>query len=396
MAKSSTLREPPRATPAAGHSRFAQREDRPLPGGAAVRPLERADLRPVAALFRETFEVGPRHTEPALAAFFERTLLDQPWADPEIRPLVAVDERGSLVGFVAAEVRRMCLEGRTLRFAWGAHTAVAPAARRSAVGVLLMRRLLEGPQDVTLGDSASPLMEQMWLHLGGQRVDLKAIHWIRIFRPASVAAHVFATRRPRLRGGMRGLAGRVDELISRSARGVIAPTPAPGVEEPLTPAGMLESMPRVARRLALRPAYDEQFLEWLFGELRRVKGRGELVARLVRNQRSRPIGWYVYYLRRGWRSEVLQIAATGERDLGSVVDHLLAHAYAHGSAAVRGRLEPGMLQAVARRRCLLWYRGGTLVHSRDPSLLAAIRSNDALITRLEGDPWLDKLVDVTP
>jgi hypothetical protein len=167
------------------------------------------------------------------------------------------------------------------------------------------------------------------------------------------------------------------------------------VEEPLTPALMLASMPRVARRLDLRPAYDEEYLEWLFGELPRVKGRGELVATLVRNGRGRPMGWYVYYLRPGWRSEVLQIAATGERDLGSVLDHLLAHAYAHGSAALRGRLEPGMLQALAGRRCFFWYRGGTLVHSRDPSLLAAIESN-AFVTRLEGDPWLDRLVDVTP
>jgi Acetyltransferase (GNAT) domain len=376
MAQSSSLREPPSVAPET----------------AAVRPLGRSDLPAVAALFRETFEVGPRQTEPALAAFFERTLLDQPWADPEIRPLVAVDARGSIVGFVAAEVRRMLLGGRMLRFAWAAHTAVAPAARRSAVGVQLMRRLLEGPQDATFGDSASPLMEQMWLRLGGRRLDLKAVHWVRIFRPASVAARLAAPRRPRVRG----LAGGVDALISSAARGVIAPAPAPGAEEPLTPAALLESLPRVARRLALRPAYDERFLEWLFAELRRVKGRGEPVARLVRNERGRPIGWYVYYLRPGWRSEVLQVAAGGERDLGGVLDHLLAHAYAHGSAAVRGRLEPGMPHALAGRRCFLWYRGGTLVHARDPDLLAAIGSDQALITRLEGDAWLDRLVDLTP
>jgi hypothetical protein len=385
MAQSSTLLAPHGCTPVAD-----------LAGGATIRPLERADLPSVAALFRETFEVGPRRTEPALAAFFERTLLDQPWADPEIPPLVAVDDRGRPVGFVAAEVRRMRLDGRMLRFVWAAHTAVAPEARRGAAGVLLMRRLLEGPQDASLGDSASPLMAEMWLRLGGRRIDLKAIHWVRVFRPASVAAHLVTPGRPRLRSGLRTLAGRLDGLIPPGARAALAPPPAAAAEEPLTPALMLEHVPRVTRRLDLRPAYDEQFLEWLFRELRRVKGRGELVARLVRNERSRPIGWYVYYLRPGWRSEVLQVAASGERDLGSVLDHLLAHAYAHGSAAVRGRLEPGMLQAVTSRRCLLWYRGGTLVHARDPGLLAAIESNRALITRFEGDPWLDRLVDVTP
>jgi ribosomal protein S18 acetylase RimI-like enzyme len=360
-----------------------------------VRPLERADLPAVAALFRETFEAGPHRMEPALAAFFARTLLDHPWADPEIRPLVAVDEGGLPVGFQAAEVRRMRLGGQTLRFAWAAHSAVAPAARRRAVGVLLMRALLEGPQDATLGDSASPLMEQMWLRLDGQRLDLKAIHWFRVFRPLSVVAHVAAPRRPRLRGPARTLAGQLDGVISSTARRVIAPGPATGAEEPLTALRMLEGMPRVERRLALRPAYDEEFLEWLFGELRRVKGRGELVSKLVRDDRNRPIGWYVYYLRPGWRSEVLQVAATGERDLGTVLDHLLGHAYAHGSAAVRGRLEPGMLEAVSQRRCLLWHRGATVVHARDPRVLAAIDA-PGLVSRLEGDPWVNTLVDPVP
>ena len=395
MAKPSTLPERAARTPPIGHGRHAQPGDRGIRGTTTVRPLERADLPSVAALFRETFEAGPRRTEPALAAFFERTLFDQPWTDPEIRPLVAVDEGGLPVGFTAAEVRRMRLGGRTLRFAWAAHTAVAPAARRQAVGVLLMRSLLEGPQDATLGDSASPLMEQMWLRLGGQRLDLKAIHWFRVFRPLSVAAQLVAPRRPPLRGLVGTLAGQLDGVISSAARGLIAPGPATGAEEPLTPVRMLEGMARVERRLALRPDYDEEFLEWLFGELRRVKGRGELIANLVRDARSRPIGWYLYYLRPGGRSEVLQIAATGERDLGTVLDHLLAHAYSHGSAVVRGRLEPGMLQAVSRRRCLLGYRGGTVVHSRDPDVLAAIESRQAMITRLEGDPWLDTLVDVT-
>jgi hypothetical protein len=360
----------------------------------SVRPLERADLPVVAALVRDSFRVGPRETEPALARFFGRTLFDQPWADPEIRPLVAVDASGLAVGFVAAEVRRMRLGDRMLRFAWAAHTAVAPPARAHAVGLLLMRRLLEGPQDATLGDSASPLMEQMWLRLGGRRLDLKAIHWVRVFRPARVAANVVAPRRARLRRGLCVLADGLDSATRPVVRRVIQPPPPTSAAEfPLTPRGVVKDMPRVARDAALRPAYDERFLDWLLGELPRVRRRGELVARLVRDARGRTIGWYVYFLRPGWRSEVLQVAATGERALGTVLDRLFTHACAHGSAALRGRLEPGMLEAVTQRRCLLWYRGASVAHARDPGVLAAIESRDALISRLDGDPWIDTLVD---
>jgi hypothetical protein len=363
-----------------------------MPAGMAVRPLERPDLPSVAALVRETLGLGPPSAEPALGAFLRRTLIEQPWADPEIPSLVALDADGLVVGFVAAEVRRVRVGGRPLRFAWAAHTAVAPASRSHAAGFLLMRSLLQGPQDATLGDGASPLMEQMWLRLGGRRLEQKGIHWVRLFRPASVAAHLVRVRRARLRAGVRAAAGRLDDLTSRVAR-VFAPGAAPSREEALTPAAMLDAWPRIARDLVVHPDYDEGFIDWLFHELRRVQARGELVTRLVKDARSRPLGWYAYFLRPGWRSEVLQVAATGERALGIVLDHLLAHAYARGSAAVRGRLEPGMLDAVARRRCVLWHRGAAVAHARDPQVLAAIESPHALLTRLDGDPWIDVLVD---
>ena len=331
-----------------------------------------------------------------MANFLRRTLIEQPWADPEIQSPVAVDDGERVVGFVGAEVRRMRLDDRTVRFAWAGHTAVTPAARRGAAGFLLMRRLLEGPQDATLGDSASPLMEQMWMRLGGRRLELKGIHWVRVFRPASVAARVFAPRRPRLRAGMRLLASRFDDLAAPVARPLIAPQRSAAAVEALTPRGLLAAAPTVTGAATLRPAYDEAFLQWLFAELARVRARGQLVAKLVRNARGRTLGWYLYFLRPGWRSEVVQVAASGERALGTVLDHLLAHAYGHGSAAVRGRLEPGMLGWVAGRRCLLWHRGAAVAHAQDPRVLAAIESPDALISRLDGDPWTDTLVEVKP
>jgi hypothetical protein len=371
-------------------------QERPMRAGdpvrTLIRPVETADLAAVATLVRETLHAGGPGSEPALAAFFRRTLIEQPWADPEIPSLVA-DEDGEIVGFVGAEVRRMRLGDRAMRFAWAAHSVVAPAARARAVGFALTQRLLDGPQDATLGDSASPLVEQMWLRLGGRRLELKGIHWVRVFRPASVAARLGAPRRARLRAGVRRLAGRLDDLTSWLARSAIAPRTTTAADEALTPQAMVDAMPRVGRRLGLHPDYDEAFLDWLFGELPRVKDRGELVAQLVRDARRRPVGWYVYFLQPGWRSEVLQVAATGERALGTVLDQLLAHAYAHGSAAVRGRLEPGMLCVVAQRRCLLWHRGAAVAHSRDPGVLDAIERPNALVSRLDGDPWVDTLVD---
>jgi hypothetical protein len=87
---------------------------------------------------------------------------------------------------------------------------------------------------------------------------------------------------------------------------------------------------------------------------------------------------------------VLQVAGR-TRDLGAVVDHLFWHARVHGAGALRGRLEPGLVQEVARRRCLLWHRGGTLVHSRDRDLGRRV-ADDAMLTRLDTDWFADAFV----
>jgi hypothetical protein len=252
--------------------------------------------------------------------------------------------------------------------------------------------VLKGPQDVTFTDNGSDVVRQMWGGLGGQVLDLKGIHWVRVFRPWQVAAHAASARaRPRLRSGLRRLSDTLDNASVAVAGRFLEPAASGDAAAALTPRAVLDALPTVARRMRLYPDYDETFLEWLFEELTRVEGRGKLVAHLVRDESGRTAGWYLYYLRPGWRSEVLQLAAV-ERDLGRVLDHLLSHAYAHGSAAVRGRLEPGHVEAVVDRRCLLWHRGGALIHTRDPELQSAIHSERALVTRLEGEWWGDTFI----
>jgi hypothetical protein len=77
-----------------------------------------------------------------------------------------------------------------------------------------------------------------------------------------------------------------------------------------------------------------------------------------------------------------------ERSVGTTVDHLFHDARANGSAALRGRLETRLLEPLARRRCILRYGGGFLVHSRDSRLLNAIAYGKALITRMDGEWWM--------
>jgi GNAT superfamily N-acetyltransferase len=362
------------------------------PGRIEIRALRRSDLPQAAALFELVLGSGVRAAKPARVHLFERLFFDNPWADRDLPSLVAVDEGGRVAGFIGAEVRRMRFGDRAARAVWSQHFVVDPAARRLGVGAVLLRRMLNGAQDATLTDSASEISCRLWEGLGGQTLHLKGIHWVRVLRPWRVAAQLaLPKRRPRLCAALSPLIDVLDSAAALGAGRYLEPDPTSDTAAPLTPEAMVDLLPAVTKRLTLYPDYDEAFLAWLFEELVKVGRRGRLVAHLVRDRSGRPLGWYMYYLRPGWRSEVLQVVAD-QRNAGRVLDHLLSHAHGHGSAAVRGRLEPGLVEAVVRRRCLLWHRGGVLADSRDPELLCALQSEGSLATRLEGEWWSDALL----
>ena len=72
-----------------------------------------------------------------------------------------------------------------------------------------------------------------------------------------------------------------------------------------------------------------------------------------------------------------------------VLQRLLADAWRHGAAAVRGRLDPRFVQEHSARHCWLRTDGTwTLVHSRHADVMAAIQQGDAFLSRLEGEWWL--------
>jgi hypothetical protein len=357
---------------------------------ADIRPLERGDLPEFAALFELVLGSGTRKASPAVVTFLERSLFDNPWVDPQLPSLVAVDELDRPVGFLAAEVRRLRCADRQLRLVWTAHMVVDPSARRFGAGGLLLRQMLKGPQDLTVTDSASETVRQMWLTLGGERLHVEGVYWLRLFRPWRAALGLPPMRkRPRLRAALWPTAIGLDAATRASAKRYLAPDPATDTAAPLTPCGFLDAWPTITKGSSLYGDYDGAYLEWLFGELATVARRGYLVAHLVRD-RSRPLGSYVYYLRPGSRSEVVQVAAQ-RRDVPRVVDHLLWHAYAHGSAAIGGRLTPCLAEAGLPRRCLFWHRGAGLVHSRDRDVACRIRSAGSLFTRLDADWYVDTL-----
>jgi hypothetical protein len=260
-----------------------------------------------------------------------------------------------------------------------------PDRSNRATGALLLARLLRGPQELSTTDTASPLVRAMWHRLGGETVHLGSVSWVRVFRPSAVARNVLGSRKWWLRAATRPAWLAADSAFRRLIGSLYPATEAEVSAEQLEPLVAGEHLTKIAASFRVRPVYEPQYLEWLFEELSRF-GEGTPVRRLIRS-RGRAVGSYVYLLQRDGISRVLQVAAR-EEDAEAVLDDLFEHARAHGAAALRGRVEPHLQQALRRRGVFLFPAGAyTLVHSRHSELLHAIQCGDALNTLLDGEWW---------
>jgi len=284
------------------------------PRTSHIRPLERGDLPAVAAVYEAVARSGSSPPPSGLAAHFERTLLDHPWADTEIPSLVYVDE-GEIVGFLGSHVRRMRFDGRSARLACGGQLVTHPAIRNRAAGAFLIQAFLSGPQDLTITDTASAAVRRMWEGLGGATAFTSCVGWIRVLKPWAFASD-YRRRSREARpepANPTPLLRPLDAVASRlGSRWLGVRTPDTQRSE-LTAADVVGGVRELAASLRLLPDYDIAFVDWIFRETAAVKTRGRLVRLRVSECDGRLLGWFVYYFRPGGISNVLQIAAHAAR-----------------------------------------------------------------------------------
>jgi hypothetical protein len=323
------------------------------------------------------------------AGFLRATLLDQPWADDELPSLVATDDRGEIIGFIGSQVRRIRLDDRVLRAVSPAHLAVADDRRAGAAGALLLRRLLAAGQDLTYTDQATDIVMRMWRTFGGGVDSARVCDWMLLLRPLRWLGRV--TLSAIREGSLRRERIPVGALPFQAAARVFrrAPEPLKGVVgEDATAAAIVEALPDLTKGVRLRVDYDEPYLRHLFEQMD-AYFPDPVVRRLVRRD-GRPIGWYAYRLgrQRSWGTEgtarVLNLTTT-ESEGDAVLQELMEHARAQGSAVLAGRLEPRLMWPLRRQLAVMGFARQPAIHANDPVVLATLASSESLLTQLDSE-----------
>jgi hypothetical protein len=358
-----------------------------------IRPCTREDLPRVAVLYEQVMRSGAASPPPGLVPFFERTLFDHPWADPEV-PSLVYEVEGGIGAFLGSHVRRLVFDGGAIRMGCSGQFISSPAMQKRGAGALLLRRYMAGPQELTITDGPSAAVGRMWERLKGQTVWLSSLSWTFVLRPWAAGSTLLGLNgNAAWRLAARTIGRPADAALRRLASERLRVPEPPTRSEPLTAAALLELYPALVRGLALYTDYDHAFVDWLFAEMAAVASRGELVKQLVVAADGRSLGWYLAYLPENAIAQVMQIAAS-PADAEAVLGHLLHHAQSAGVSAVQGRLEPQLFNAVLKYRCRLRGAHPALIHSHNrPDVVSAVFEGRALLTRLEGEWWMSSHID---
>jgi hypothetical protein len=355
---------------------------------SSVRRFVEDDVPQVAELHRRIFRTAETAASGWLESYrryFSDVFLNDTVGCGALASLV-YENGGRIHGFLGVMPRRMVFKGTPVLMAVCSQFIVDPA-ERGQVGLRMLKRCFEGPQDLSITDEAGDNTRKIWEWCGGSTALPYSIHWLRPLRPAQ-AALALLRRRQRfaaVAGASAPLVRALDAVVTRLLPGAFRPAAPPGSREELDEAMLLARLPELAAGCSLGPDYDLRSAAWVVA---RSRGRPDLSRFrkvLVRDGGGQVSGWFIYGVKRDGVGEVLQIAARSNR-VSQVLDHLLHDALQLGALALSGRLEPAFAPELSDKYCLL-YRPGcwTLVHSRKPELVHAIQRGDAFLTRLEGE-----------
>ena len=347
------------------------------------------DIPAVARIFQKAHRDPRKPAPPSLEACLKELFFEHPGYDPDVSSRVYVAPDGSIAGYIGVVPLKMAYRGQFLRAAVPTHLAVEHPEQYPLAGATLVRSFLNGPQDISISEPANHLSVGMWKRLGGQSVASESMQWVRVLRPAGLALSVVADRIPFAK-----LARPLGRALDRLAQNFVGDMlrfdgPARGFvgDADASDALLLRYIPEFAAGYQLHPEWDAPTLQWMLDHASRNIARGPLFRRIVYGRNNVPLGCYLYQANPHGAAWVLQVLARPDA-IDAVLDSLFAHAFSLGCVAIKGRTQLRLLDPLMRRHCLFYQQHSAVVHSRNPDLLKAVRSGDAMVCGLAAEPWM--------
>lgn len=359
---------------------------------SSVRSLEAGDVEAVAGLFERLLRKTGKPASNDLKTYLGSLFLDGEARDSDLYSRVHVREDGTVSGFLGVLPLEMEFEGRPVRAAICGTFVSDDRGNDPFAGARLLRDVLAGPQDLSFSETSNDISTDMWRTARATVLAPYSLEWLRILKPAAFALEAVAGRLPVARLA-RPVARVADATFSRGRDKQTWShyTPLAGkadafVDTAATDDDFIDACQQLVRGFALRPLWERPVLENMLRHAARKALHGTRIQHVVKTRSGKVIGLYLYYGDPGGIGRVVQtMAEPGQESI--VIDCMLRNAYERGLAAIRGRTQPALLQAMIGKKCAFLHTSSTVVHSRDPALAEAMTSGRAFLNGLAGEGW---------
>jgi GNAT acetyltransferase-like protein len=356
-----------------------------------VREFRRSEVNAVADLWVRVFRQSRAPAPEPLVKYIDEMFFLNPWYDAAYPSYVFEDSRQRIVGFLGVHARPMLFCNERITSGVGTQFCVDPGTAQRQAARDLLKAVFTGPYDLVFSDGSTHRSPRLWQSVGAQIAFVQSLDWVRLLRPLG-----HAVNRLRRDGHLTAaaavlspLAPGVDNIAMRYGRSPYRLSAPGGSREEGSAEALYDCIVRVEQRRALRPYYDIESLRWVLNKAKDAVSQGTLRISVVRGRTGDVVGWYVFYMKPGGTSTVIQL---GCRPHGAahVFEHLFDEARRGGSTAVAGQAQPDLLLDISQARASLTCKSlGVVVQSRRPEIIAAIQRGDAFLSRLEGEWWMN-------
>jgi hypothetical protein len=352
-----------------------------------IRPCLRDDIPAVAVLFQRTFRDARQKPPRALEEYIAEAHFDHPWFDPEIAPRVHVNGDGRVTGFIGVVPGHFEYRGQPVRAAIAGSLMVESPEREPLAGAKLMRALVKGPQDISISESTNAISQRLWERSGARVLPMLSLDWFRVLQPGAAALAALGELMP----GAPALLpmARVGDFVGRrwTKRHFTPQKPASSLQRDTgaSDAVFADAVLELVAENEFRPNWTCWDVRWLLRQAASKQRYGPVHRTIVRDGKGELVGCYIYHGKPDGIGRVLNILARPKM-LEPVLDCLFFEAAEGGLAALRGRSNPGLVNALLLKRCVFAHRGSTVVYTLNHEIGAAVE-NGALITGLAGESW---------
>jgi len=355
---------------------------------SSIRPFQAQDAQRVANIFQKVFRHTAAPAPAALVEQFREVYLAHPAQDPDLASLVHERQDGTVDGFIGAIPQPMLFKGRKLRGVVSGTFMVENPAASPTAGGRLFRRMLNGPQDITITDNANRRSLDFQRAMHCQTLDLQSLQWTKILNWVDYALSVIGERTWRLPvAPLRHIVHLFGSPLVTKRGSEARGRRLAWHDADIDAESFSALFGRFIEAFELCPDWTRGQLLWLLEQAAHKTKVGRLFMRGVFRENGEPIGAYLYFARPGADGIALQIVT--EPDMAEfVLESLFEHAAKQGCTVVRGSAQPYLMNGLFRsENVMLRHASITSVRTRDPELLQAARTGTALIGGLVGEGW---------